>query len=155
MHAIDQNRYLRSTHIADLYGDDSKVKLLRRLHKRHHEVCDLKGVVEEHPGCPVLDTPGSPALLGREQGAAFRGDPIDEGLRAAAAPVVVELRERTVEVAVVVELVKPADKLDLRVVPVEIGNVRRAKKAVLIDGMHDRNISLGRYDPRGTLSPKT
>lgn len=36
MHAIDQNRYLRSTHIADLYRDDSKVKLLRRLHKLYH-----------------------------------------------------------------------------------------------------------------------
>ncbi len=36
MHAIDQNRFLRSTHIADLYGDDSKVKLLRRLHKLYH-----------------------------------------------------------------------------------------------------------------------
>ena len=36
MQAIDQNRFLRSTHIADLYRDHSKVKLLRRLHKLYH-----------------------------------------------------------------------------------------------------------------------
>ncbi len=138
----------------DLVGlDDPEVAALAAgALERDHEVGDGERVVEEEAGRVVVAALGVlPCLLGQEPLAAA-GEAIDHRLRAAARQVVVDLGARPVDVAVVVELVEPAQDLHLRLLRHERLNVRRADEPMPGGRLEDRDVALGDREPRRALA---
>ena len=138
----------------DLVGlDDPDVPMLPAgALKCDHEVGHRERMLEEQAGRVGVATPRAlPCLLGKQPLAAA-GEAVDHRLRAATGLMIVDLRARPVEVAVVVKLVQPAQELCRRLLRHERLQVRRANKPVPGGRFEDRDVAIGDHEPRRALA---